>query len=43
MMAAALCQFGGGEEQVGPLYGCPYIQMFLGLAPEIAVVEGSEE
>lgn len=43
MTAAALCQVGGGEGQVGPLYGCPYTQMFRGLAPEIAVEEGSEE
>lgn len=31
MTPAVLCQVGGDEGQVGPLYGCPYAQMVLGL------------
>ena len=43
MLAAVLCQAGGGDGQVGPLHGCPSTQMFLGLAPDLAGEEGSRE
>lgn len=43
MPAAVLCQVGGGDGQAGPLHGCHRSQMFLGLAPDFAVEEGSKD
>lgn len=43
MPAAVLCQVGGGDGQAGPLHACHRSPMFLGLAPDFAVEEGSKD